>query len=54
MTLVIKGSGLTIKDVVNVARNNEKVELHPDAIKRIEVCRAMLEKKIIARRHVWR
>ena len=49
MTLVIKGSGLTIEDVVNVARHNEKVELHPDAITRIETCRAMLEKKIIAR-----
>ena len=32
MTLVIKGSGLTIEDVVKVARHNEKVELHPDAI----------------------
>jgi histidine ammonia-lyase len=49
MTLVIKGSGLTIADVVNVARHNEKVELHPDAVRRIETCRAMLEKKIIAR-----
>lgn len=49
MTLVIKGSGLTIQDVVNVARHNEKVELHPDAVKRIDTCRAMLEKKIAAR-----
>jgi histidine ammonia-lyase len=49
MTLVINGSGLSIQDVVNVARNNEKVELHPDSIKRIEACRAMLEKKITAR-----
>ena len=49
MTLIIKGSGLTIQDVVNVARHNEKVELHPDAITRIEACRAMLEKKIVAR-----
>jgi len=49
MTLVIKGSGLTIEDVVNVARHNEKVELHPDAVTRIEACRAMLEKKIVAR-----
>lgn len=48
MTLIIKGSGLTIQDVVNVARNNEKVELHPDAVKRIETCRAMLENKIKA------
>ena len=28
MTLIIKGSGLTIEDVVKVARQNEKVELN--------------------------
>ncbi len=49
MTLVVKGSGLTIEDVVRVARNNEKVEMHPEALERIKVCRAMLEKKIEAR-----
>jgi histidine ammonia-lyase len=48
MTLVIKGSGLTIEDVVRVARNGEKVELHPDSIKKINTCRAMLEKKVLA------
>jgi histidine ammonia-lyase len=48
MTLVIKGSGLTIEDVVNVARRNEKVELDRKAIERIDACRAMLEKKIEA------
>jgi len=48
MTLIIKGSGLTIENVVNVARNGEKVELHPDSIKKIQKCRAMLEKKIEA------
>ena len=48
MTLVIKGSGLTIEDVVRVARHGEKVELHPDSIKKIKSCRAMLEKKIEA------
>ncbi|MCD4725146.1 MAG: aromatic amino acid ammonia-lyase [Bacteroidales bacterium] len=48
MTLVIKGAGLTIEDVVNVARHNEKVELHPEALTRIKVCRAMLERKIDA------
>lgn len=47
--LIIKGSGLTIEDVVNVARNGQKVELHPDAVKRINVCRDMLEKKIVAK-----
>jgi len=48
MTYIIKGSGLTIEDVVNVARHGEKVELHPDALARIKTCRAMLEKKIEA------
>ena len=48
MTLIIKGAGLTIEDVVNVARNNEKVELHPEAVERIIKCRTMLENKIEA------
>ena len=48
MTYIVKGSGLTIEDVVNVARHGEKVELHPEAIDRINRCRAMLEKKIEA------
>ena len=45
-TLIITGSNLKIQDVVNVARHGQKVELHPDARKRINACRAMLEKKI--------
>jgi len=49
MTVVVTGSGLTIKDVVNVGRHNEKVKLHSDSVKRIEKCRAMLEKKIQAK-----
>ena len=48
MTLIIKGAGLTIEDVVRVARQNEKVELDPAAIERIHKCRAMLERKILA------
>jgi histidine ammonia-lyase len=48
MTLIIKGSGLTIEDIVRVVRLNEKVELHPDAVRRLEACRAMLERKIEA------
>jgi len=48
MTLIIKGAGLTIEDVVNVARNNKKVELHSEAVERIKTCRAMLERKIEA------
>jgi histidine ammonia-lyase len=46
MTYIITGYGMTVEDVVNVARNNEKVELHPDAVKRIQVCRKMVEDKI--------
>ncbi len=46
--LIIKGEGLTIQDVVNVARNGQKVELHADSKARINTCRAMLERKIKA------
>lgn len=46
--LVIKGSGLTVENVVEVARNGRKVELAPEALERIKVCRAMLERKINA------
>jgi histidine ammonia-lyase len=48
MTYVVKGAGMTIENVVNVARNNEKVELAPEALERIKTCRAMIEKKIEA------
>jgi len=48
MTLIISGSNLKIENIVSVARFGEKVELHPDAKKRINACRAMLEKKIEA------
>lgn len=48
MALIITGSDLKIEDVVNVARHGEKVELHKDAIDRINRCRAMLEEKIEA------
>jgi len=48
MTVRIDGTGLTIEDVVRVARHNEPVELTPAAIERIRRCRGMLEKKIDA------
>lgn len=48
MSIVITGSGLTIENLVKVARYNEKVEIHPDALIRIRNCRAMLENKIEA------
>jgi histidine ammonia-lyase len=49
MTYIVTGANLKIEDVVNVARHHQKVELHPDALARIKKCRAMLEKKIIAK-----
>jgi len=48
MTLIITGSGLTIENVVDVARFNQEVDLHPEAMERIVKCRAMLERKIEA------
>lgn len=48
MSIVLTGSGLTVEKLVRIARFNEKVELDKDALERIKVCRAMLEKKIVA------
>ena len=48
MAIVLDGSNLTIEKLVQIARCNENVELHPDALERIKVCRAMLERKIQA------
>ncbi|MEA3474911.1 MAG: aromatic amino acid ammonia-lyase [Candidatus Cloacimonadota bacterium] len=46
MAIVLDGSGLTVEKLVQIARHNEKVELHPEALKKINICRAMLEEKI--------
>jgi histidine ammonia-lyase len=46
MTVTLDGSGLTIEKIVKIARLNEKVKLHPYAVKRIKKCRKMLENKI--------
>ena len=46
MSIVLDGSSLTVEKLVSIARHNETVELHPDALERIKVCRAMLEEKI--------
>ena len=48
MTVTLDGSGLTIEKLVRIARFGEKVELHPEALDRIRVCRRMLENKIQA------
>ena len=48
MSIIITGNNLTIENVVRVARNNERVELYPEAKEKIKICRTMLEKKIHA------
>ncbi|MEW5701105.1 MAG: aromatic amino acid ammonia-lyase [Candidatus Zixiibacteriota bacterium] len=49
MSIVLDGSGLTIDKLVRIARDGEPVQLHPEALERIKVCRGMLEEKIRAR-----
>ena len=46
MTITLNGSELTVEKLVRIARFNEKVELAPEALERIKVCRAMLEEKL--------
>jgi histidine ammonia-lyase len=48
MAIILSGSSLSIENLVRIARRGEKVELDPDALERIRVCRAMLEDKIRA------
>ncbi|NMC65188.1 MAG: histidine ammonia-lyase [Acidobacteria bacterium] len=45
MSVIIDGN-LTIEQLVSVAKGKEKVELHPEAVRRINRCRALLEEKI--------
>jgi histidine ammonia-lyase len=49
MSLVVRGSGMTVEDVVRVARGREPIAIDPEAVRRIEKCRAMLDAKIKAR-----
>lgn len=48
MTIVLNGSDLTIEQLVRIAREGEQVALDQEALERIKVCRAMLERKIEA------
>ena len=46
---LLDGHSLTIEDVAAIARDRHPVELHPDAIARINKCRELLERKIRTR-----
>ena len=47
--VILDGHSLTIEDVASIARDRRPIELHPDAVARIEKCRQLLERKIRAR-----
>jgi histidine ammonia-lyase len=49
MVIVINGNDLTIEKLVEVSRNNEKIQLDNNAVIRIKKCRELLEKKIRAK-----
>ncbi|MCX6563158.1 MAG: aromatic amino acid ammonia-lyase [Candidatus Aminicenantes bacterium] len=49
MAIILNGSQLTVEQLTSIARNNEKVRIHPDALGRIQQCRAMIEDKLRAR-----
>ncbi len=46
MAITLDGHNLSIENVVQVARENEKIDIHPEAMKRIQKCRDLLEDKI--------
>jgi histidine ammonia-lyase len=48
VAISLTGNSLTIEDIEAVARRGEKVELHPDALGRIKVCRGFLEDRVEA------
>jgi len=49
VTTVLDGHSLKIEDVVRIARDRQPIALHPDAVARINKCRGLLERKILAR-----
>lgn len=46
--MMLDGRSLTIEDVASIARDRRPIDLHPDAIRRINKCRDLLERKIQA------
>ncbi len=48
MPIILDGSSLTIEKLAAIARDGEPLALAPAALERINVCRAMLERKLAA------
>jgi len=53
MTVIIDGSSLSIRDVVNVSRNYEQVEIKPVALEKMNSCRKLIEKIISEKKVVY-
>jgi histidine ammonia-lyase len=49
MAITLNGYELTCDKLVRIARHGEKVDLDPQALERIKACRALLERKIVAK-----
>ncbi len=48
MAVVLTGKNLTIEAIEAVARRRERVELAPEALERIQACRAFVEERVAA------
>jgi histidine ammonia-lyase len=46
MSITINGKDLTIEETIRVARNQEKVSIHPEAMKRVEEARNFVDRKL--------
>ena len=46
MAIQVDGEHLQIEHVLQIARHGEKIEIHPEARKRIAHCRGFVDKKI--------
>ncbi len=46
MSIIINGKDLTIEETIRVARNQEKVTIHPEAMKRVEKARNFVDQKL--------
>jgi histidine ammonia-lyase len=53
MPVIIDGETLSIKDIVSVARNFEKVELSPDAKQKVVKCRKFVESLVASEKAVY-
>lgn len=49
MPVVLDGNSLNVDSVMRVARGGESVELAPEAIERIEICRSIVDKMVADR-----